>query len=179
MELITSRLVLKEITWDHLEEVHKLHTIPEVDEFNTMGLAKSIAETRENIRPFIDIRKDVSQKAYNWAVFLKEDDTFIGMSGMFLSMDKYKMGEIYYKLLPKFWGQGFATEVARKMIDFGFDQLKLHRIEAGTAVGNIHSENILLKIGMSHEGLRRKILPIRGQWVDGNQFAIVEDDPRT
>ena len=65
-----------------------------------------------------------------------------------------------------------------KWLDYGFETLKLHRIEAGTAVGNDRSIRVLERIGMKREGIRRKILPIRGEWVDNYHYAILDDDPR-
>ena len=49
---------------------------------------------------------------------------------------------------------------------------------AGVATENIQSIRVLEKSGMTREGLRRKVLPIRGEWVDNYEYAIVEDDPR-
>ncbi len=45
------------------------------------------------------------------------------------------------------------------------------------ATDNIASVKVLEKAGMENEGVRRKILPIRGEWKDNYHFAIVEDDP--
>ncbi len=55
---------------------------------------------------------------------------------------------------------------------------RLHKVEAGVAIGNIKSIRVLEKTGMTREGLRRKILPIRGEWVDNYHYAIVESDKR-
>lgn len=178
MEIASKRLILKEIGWDDLEDIHQLHSFPEVDEFNTLGIPGSIEETRELIRPDIDSPKNSPQKSFTWKVCLKESDTFIGLAGLTLSYDKFKLGEIYYKLLPSYWGHGYATEVAKTLIDTGFEDFKLHKVEAGVATGNHKSIQVLEKAGMIREGLRRKILPIRGEWKDNYHYAIVEDDPR-
>lgn len=61
---------------------------------------------------------------------------------------------------------------------FGFEELNLHKIEAGTNTDNFQSIRVLEKIGMYREGLRRKIVPMHGQWKDGYLYGIVEDDPR-
>jgi RimJ/RimL family protein N-acetyltransferase len=88
------------------------------------------------------------------------------------------LGEIYYKLFPDHWGKGYATEVSRTLIMTGFNDFHLHKVEAGVATENIRSIRVLEKSGMKREGLRRKILPIRGEWKDNYHYAIVEDDPR-
>lgn len=97
---------------------------------------------------------------------------------MTLSQDKFRLGEIYYKLRPLFWGRGYATEVAKTLIKAGFEDFELHKVEAGVATENKASIRVLEKAGMIREGLRRKILPIRGEWMDNYHYAIVEDDPR-
>jgi ribosomal-protein-alanine N-acetyltransferase len=178
MELESGRLKLIEITWNDLGDIHNLHSIPEVDEFNTLGLPKSIEETREIIRPFIESGNEQLKKSYSWKIILKESDTFIGLAGLTLSNDKFRLGEIYYKLNPIYWEKGYATEVSRALIKSGFEYFHLHKVEAGVAVQNVRSIKVLEKSGMTREGLRRKILPIRGNWIDNYHYAIVEDDPR-
>jgi len=176
MNLESERLILKEITWDDLEDIHKLHSIPEVDEFNTLGIPENIEETKEVIRPAIVNQNEDIRNKYCWTINIKTGSKFIGLAGLSLSTDRFKMGEIYFKLSPVHWGKGYATETARTLIKFGFRDLKLHRIEAGVAIENIRSIRVLEKAGMVREGIRRRILPIRGQWKDNYHYAILEDD---
>jgi RimJ/RimL family protein N-acetyltransferase len=178
MNIESQRVILKEISWDDLDNIHLLHSFPEVDEFNTLGLPKNIEETRELIRPAIEGKTSEKKSSYTWRIVLKDSEEFIGLAGMFLSLDKFKLGEIYYKLLPSFWGNGYATETAKALIKAGFDDFNLHKVEAGVVTENFKSIKVLEKCGMIREGLRRKILPIRGKWVDNFHYAIVEDDLR-
>jgi [ribosomal protein S5]-alanine N-acetyltransferase len=178
MELESKRLKLKEVTWNDAEVIHELYSIPEVDKYNTLGIPKDIEETKENIRPLIEAQNSEIRKSYFWKIVKKDSDEFIGVAGLTLSANKFKLGEIYYKLLPSQWGQGYATEVSRTLIKSGFDDFHLHKVEAGVATENIGSIRVLEKSGMTREGLRRKILPIRGEWKDNYHYAIVEDDPR-
>ena len=176
--LETSRLLLSEITMDDLENIHKLHSIPEVDEFNTLGIPETINETKKLIVPLSEARLKVPRNTYTWKIILKETNQFIGLAGFTLSNDKFKLGEIYYKLHPEHWGNGYATELSKRLVVAGFEDFELHKIEAGVATENIKSIHVLEKIGMTREGLRRKILPIRGKWMDNYHYAIVEDDKR-
>jgi [ribosomal protein S5]-alanine N-acetyltransferase len=178
MVIESERLTLKEISWDDLEDIHRLHCFPEVDEFNTIGIPSKIGDTKKLIKPMIESRSIIPRKVYTWKIILKEHNTFIGLTGFSLSLDRFKLGEIYYKLLPDYWGKGYATETVKILIRTGFDFFKLHKIEAGVATQNIRSIHVLEKVGMTKEGLRRKILPIRGEWVDNYHYAILEDDPR-
>jgi len=178
MDIITDRLILKEITWEDLEDIHRLHSVPEVDEFNTLGIPADLEETRDLMRKDIEPPGTEAQSKYTWRITIKHSQEFIGLAGMTLSNDKYRLGEIYYKFLPEYWGQGYATEVTKNLIVVGFDKLHLHKVEAGVASENERSIRVLEKAGMTREGLRRKILPIRGEWKDNYHYAIVEDDPR-
>jgi len=178
MEIVTERLLLREITWNDLEDIHRLHSRPEVDEYNTLGIPGDLNETRELMRPEIEIEKKDPQSRYTWRIILQQTGEFMGLAGLILSNDKYRLGEIYYKLLPEFWGRGYATEVAKNLIVAGFEKFRLHKVEAGVATDNERSIRVLEKAGMTREGLRRRILPIRGEWKDNYHYAIVEDDPR-
>jgi ribosomal-protein-alanine N-acetyltransferase len=178
MNLESIRLSLKEISWDDLENIHRLLSCQEVDEFNTLGLPKDIEETKGIICPMIEAQSKKPQKSYTWKINLKGTNDFIGIAGMSLSLDKFKLGEIYYKLLPDHWGKGYATEASKTLIKSGFDIFHLHKVEAGVSTENLKSIRVLEKSGMTREGLRRKILPIRGEWKDNYHYAIVEDDPK-
>ncbi len=177
MELKTARLIMREVEWDDLNDIFILESNPEVDQYNTLGIPDNINVTREHLRPFIEDRKAEVRKKYCWTVRLAGSGEFIGLTGMTLSADRFKMGEIWYNLMPYHWGSGYATEVAKRLIRFGFESLNLHRIEAGVATANKRSIKVLEKAGMTIEGIRRKILPIRGEWVDNYHYAVLEDDP--
>lgn len=174
----TSRLVLKPISWDDLEELHQLHSLPEVDEFNTLGIPSDISVTRKLLETMIAAGNEEPITKLSWSIRRVEDNAFAGEAGMILSANRFRRGEIYYNLLPSYWGHGYATEVARELIRMGFEDLDLHRIEAGVAIENFRSIHVLEKAGMTREGQRRKILPIRGEWKDNYHYAILETDPR-
>jgi len=174
----TKRLMLLEITNDDLQDIHQLLSIPEVDEFNTFGIPNLLEDTEKHVNQIIKHQSKVPRDSYTWKIILKSSNQFIGLTGFVLSNDKYKLGEIYYKFHPKYWGNGFATELSKRLVILGFGEFNLHKVEAGVATENIKSIRVLEKIGMTREGLRRKILPIRGEWKDNYHYAIVEDDKR-
>ncbi len=163
MQLFTERLILTEISSQDLEKIHQLHSIPEVDEFNTLGIPKDLEETRQIIQRDIDDQNKSPRSRYCWKIILKETNEFIGLAGMFPSNDRFKMAEFYYKLFPDFWGNGYATETAKRIIRFGFEELKLHRIEAGVATKNVASIRVLEKAGMSNEGITKENSSHQGQ----------------
>lgn len=178
MKIETERLILREIDRTDLEAIHQLHSVPEVDEFNTLGIPENLKETLQIMEPILKNQKASVRKHYSWMIFSKKTGEFLGLAGLTLSADRFRLGEIYYKFFPEFWGKGYATEVSKVLIKCGFEYFSLHKMEAGVAVENFRSIRVLEKSGMIREGLRRKILPIRGEWVDCYLYAIIEDDPR-
>ena len=177
MELLTDRLILKEITWDDVELIHQLHSLKEVDEFNTIGIPRHTGDTLEVLFISIEDQEMTIRTHFGWTVWTHAGSEFVGEAGMHLSDDRFLSADLYYSLKPAHWNKGYATEVVKRMIVFGFGELKLHRIQAGVDTENKRSIRVLEKAGMTREGLRRKMLPIRGQWKDNYQYAIVEDDP--
>lgn len=178
MDIESTRLIFAEVSAADLENIHILYSSPEIDKYNTLGIPKDIEDTKNLVRRMVYAQKESPRSSYNWTISLKRNSEFIGMAGLTLANNKFKLGEIYFEILPSFWGNGYATEVSKTLIALGFDKFSLHKIEAGVATENIASIRVLEKSGMIREGRRRKLLPIRGEWKDNFHYAIVEDDPR-
>ncbi len=178
VELYTERLKLRLLQESDIEEVHKLLSIPEVDQYNTLGIPKNIEATRKIEQALFDNHKKEEIDYYTFAVLLKDSNEFIGKAAFIVAPKKYQSGEVWYKYNPKYWGKGYATEVANCLLDFGFNTLNLHRIEAGCAVDNIGSIKVLEKIGMTREGRKRQLLPLKTGWSDNYEYAILDTDPR-
>jgi ribosomal-protein-alanine N-acetyltransferase len=176
MQLQTERLILKELNLLDLNVVHELNSSPEVDEYNTLGIPESIHTTEVYLQEFLEQQVTEPRKHFTLSIRLIETDQFIGLIALNLGKPKFKTAEVWYKVLPVFWRKGYTTEVLVKLLEFGFNELKLHRIEAGCAVENIASIKVLEKAGMIREGSKRKVLPIRGSWVDNYFYAILETE---
>jgi ribosomal-protein-alanine N-acetyltransferase len=75
-------------------------------------------------------------------------------------------------------GKGYMTEAVRLVVKYAFDELKLHRIEAGVMPHNLGSIKVLEKAGFHKEGIAKKNVKINGKWEDHQVLAIVnENDP--
>lgn len=71
-----------------------------------------------------------------------------------------------YGIAKMLEGQGYMSEAVRAVIQFAFDDLDLHRIEAGYAPNNMRSAGLLKSCGFEVEGLQKGLLLINGMWVD-------------
>ena len=177
-EILTERTRMKLIELSDLNSIHELHSLPETDEYNALGIPKNIEETKSIIKPWIQENLLSEIKNYTFAIEQKETGKFIGLFGLKLGSEKYKRAEVWYKIHFDFWNKGYATETLKSMINFGFNTLKLHRIQAGCAVGNIGSICVLEKSGMIKEGRGRQILPLKSGWSDNFEYSILETDER-
>lgn len=70
-------------------------------------------------------------------------------------------------------GKGYATEAIKALVDYAFEELHLHRIEAGVMPRNLPSQRVLEKAGFHREGIARKNVNINGIWEDHQVLAIL------
>ncbi len=173
--LKTKRLNIRELELKDIDNVHQLHSLPETDEFNTLGIPKTIQVTKTILSEWLDEQNQNPRNSYVFGIELEEVRKFIGLIAINLGKKNYRTAEVWFKVHKDFWRNGYTTDALTKMLDFGFNQLQLHRIEAGCAIDNIASSKVLEKVGMTREGLKRKKLPIRGEWKDNYFYAILEE----
>jgi RimJ/RimL family protein N-acetyltransferase len=84
-----------------------------------------------------------------WAVVAKTDGRFIGNASIRPRPTHKNETEIGYMLMPVEWGKGYATEIARALVRFGFDELKLGTVYATVDIENTDSIHVLEKCGMT------------------------------
>lgn len=174
--LKTNRLKIRELTFADLDNVHKLHSLPETDEFNTLGIPETIQTTEKILEEWLTLQKQEPRKSYILGIEKNDNNGFVGLIAINLGKVNYRTAEVWFKTHKDFWRKGYTTEALTKLLEFGFYDLKLHRIEAGCAVENIASSKVLEKVGMTREGMKRKKLPIRGEWRDNYFYGILEED---
>ena len=175
IELISDRIRLRPISKNDLEPIHELHSFPETDEFNTLGIPKNINETKIILRNWLDLMRVKKVTNHIFTVESLEGN-FIGLIALNQGSLKQQRGEVWYKILPKLWSKGYATEALNLVLDFGFEQVELHRITAGCAIDNLGSIRVLEKVGMIREGICREILPLRKGWTDNYEYAILRTE---
>ncbi len=144
MKPITSeRLLLRTISNVDIQDIHKLHSLPQVDRFNTLGIPENLVEIEKALALWLK-RNDLVFK-----IELKNNKSFVGLIALKTGNPKFKKAEVWYKLYPDFWNKGYATEALEIILNYGFKELGLHRIEAGCAVDNFGSIKVLEKAGIS------------------------------
>jgi RimJ/RimL family protein N-acetyltransferase len=77
---------------------------------------------------------------------------------------------------PKAWGSGYATEACAHVLDYGFADLRLHRVGASVDAGNEASVALLERLGFVHEGTSRDDIYRDGAYVDRERYGLLEDE---
>ncbi len=160
--LVTERLVLRPMrvadAFDMYEYAHR----EDVTEYLLWSPHTSIAHTRDYLA-YIESRYAICD-FYDWAVTLSDTGKMIGTVG-FTRLDlAHDLGEIGYVLNPEYHGKGIAAEAAGRVMEFGFSELSLHRIEAKFMKGNDASLRVMEKLGMVFEGYHTDSMLVKGQY---------------
>ncbi len=172
LPLATERLRLRNFTDGDLASVHAYASDLEVVRYVVWG-PNTEADTRNFITHAKQRALDEQRKEFEMALVLLNNSAVIGAASIHLVNDKEAW--IGYCLNRKYWGQGYATEAARALLDFGFDHLQLHRIYATVDPRNNSPSQILKKIGMVQEAHFRQNKLAKGAWRDTDVYAILEN----
>ena len=114
-----------------------------------------------------------------FAVTLKGYDTAIGLFQVRELDPGFATAEWGFAIGSAFWGTGVFKASARFVLEFVFDTLGVHRLEARAAVRNGRGLGALRKTGAVQEGLLRKSFLRNGEYLDQVLYAILSDDWRT
>ena len=109
------------------------------------------------------------------AILNAEGGALVGLCGVVIPKGSEE-GEIWYLLDPQWWGKGIATDAAKKLLDLGFGELRLHRIWASCLPENPASGRVLEKAGLRKEGFQLKNLKIHGEWRSSFLYAILAEE---
>ena len=178
LTLIAERIVLREFTEGDWQAVHEYASDSEVVRYMEWG-PNAEKETRDFIKRAMESRRKKRRRDYQFAVILKEEDRLIGSCGLCVSNPNYQEAWIGYCFNRHFWGKGYGTEAARRLLTFGFDELKLHRISATCDPQNKGSVGVLKRTGMLCEGRLREHKRVKGRWRDSFLYAILSHEWKT
>ena len=113
-----------------------------------------------------------------YAVTLKGYDTAIGIFQVRETEQGFGTGEWGFALGSPFWGTGVFAEGAELMLEFVFETVGVHRLEARAAVRNGRGSAALRKVGAVQEGGLRKSFLKNGEYLDQALYGIIADDWR-
>lgn len=146
----TERLIIREIVLTDMDAMFELHSDPEVHRY----LGNKTITSQEKLMEAIDFLRQqyIEFGVGRWAMINKKTNEFIGWTGLeYVTKETNNHKNFYdlgYRLLKRFWGQGFATESAHASLDYAFDKLNATEVYAMADIENEGSNKILKKVGL-------------------------------
>ena len=161
----TDRLILRQIVESDLEDIFKGLSDPMVVQYYGISF-DTLEATKDQLVWFRELEEKETGRW--WAVCTKEDNIFCGAGGFNDWNHKHKKAEIGFWLLPHYWGKGFLKEAMSQIMEHGFKEMNLHRIEGYVESTNTKCKSAIGKVEMTYEGTMKDCE------MKGNEFISID-----
>lgn len=168
--LETDRLILRLLENKDSKDIFSIFSSENVTKYYGMFPMKELSEAEQLILKFKN--SFLEEKSIRWGIEIKQSKQIIGTCGFHNWNKRHFRAEIGYELGEQFWKKGYAKEAVLAIIDYGFKNMELARIEAVTYPENTASKNMLNTLGFEYEGLLKKYAYFRNKHQDLNMFSI-------
>ena len=141
MKFFTERLILRTVTEFDSQDVFEIRSNPEINTFLHRDPPKNSFEALEfilNIK-----RRAANNEIIFWGISLQNNPKLIGTICLWKFSEDRKTAELGYELLPEFQGKGIMSEAVNFVLNYGFEDLDLDKIEAFTNKNNLNSIKFL------------------------------------
>jgi len=170
----TDRLILRKVRRSDALDLYEYCRSPISAKFAEWEPHENLSVTKQYISWLLNSAK--RGEYMTWAIELKESGKVIGTCS-FTSVDKeFKIAEIGYGILNEYWGNGYASEAVKAILEYGFCNIGFCRIFARIMKENTASVHLALSVGMECEGFMRKAVWCKGKAHDVYFYAITDDD---
>jgi RimJ/RimL family protein N-acetyltransferase len=174
----TERLHLRRFVPDDLEALHEIYSDP--------GVVRYLYEdvrSLDEVRALLDRKRaqtSLSREGDALAVALvaRETGRLVGNVVLQWVSEAHRQGEIGFVMHPAEQGRGYATEAARPLLAYAFDELRLHRVVGRTEARNAGSARVLEKLGMRREAHLVENEWVKGEWQSELVYAILAREAR-
>lgn len=175
LPLQTRRLVLRDYT---LADVPSVFAYAKEAAYWQFQRAEApAAEQLETLLNWVVTEQSVVPRTmYFLAAARRDTGEIVGEAVLKIVDPAERQGEVGFGIAPKFWKQGFATEIAGAVLDAAFGHFKLHRVAAQCSPDNKASIRVLQKVGMAREGLLRDVHFARGKWWSTLNYSVLDQE---
>jgi [ribosomal protein S5]-alanine N-acetyltransferase len=172
--LETERLLLRQLLIEDVDFIFRHFSNSDVTQY--LMDEPPVSEYTQ-ARDIIQFYQEPEVNARNrWGIIHKSDNELIGTCGFHKWEKQYFRSELGYDLNPKYWGQGYMKEALRAVIQNGFYQMGLNRIDALVYIKNVRSIRLLQKLGFTKEGTLRDYFYLDGKYYDHFIFALLRKE---
>lgn len=175
--LHSERLLLRRITLDDTADMFYFRSDPEILRY----LGRDPAKTQDEAAAFIRLLDEnlSRNEGIQWGVEWKEQPGKLAGSICYWRMENENdRAELGYLMAPPFWGKGLMKEAIRTVLDYGFQQLRLHSVVAKLTPANKASSAVLEANGFRLEGHFREDFYYNGQYEDTLVYGCLATDKR-
>jgi len=175
-ELQTERLVLREVRLEDGPALQAFQNRPE--QWRRMAMEpEEFADGTLRVQRYFEHRgPETGRRLFVYVAHERSLGALIGQVS--LARAHPALASLGFSVATEYWSKGYAAEMAIRLIEFGFDEIGLHRISADVAIENETSKRVLEKIGMTYEGTTRDCIWAQGRWWTESQYAILVGDYR-
>ena len=170
-ELTTERLLLRQINVKDANEVFLLRSHEQVMKYIDRPKAKNIDEAIDFIKMIATIT--ANNEAIQWGITFKDNPKLLGYIGFWRMQKENFRAEIGYALLPEHQQKGIADEALKAVIDYGFNTMNLHSIEANLNPDNAASSKLLEKNSFVKEAYFRENYYFEGKFIDSLIYCLL------
>ncbi|MDO4742739.1 MAG: GNAT family protein [bacterium] len=171
--LETDRLRLRRIRRSDTFDIYQYSKKQSVCKYTEWLPHTDIKQTRSFVRQTIKAYR--KHEGMVWGIELKENGRLIGTCGFTVVDPTFLIAEIGYCLSDMYWRRGLGAEAVGCVVAFGFEVMKLLRIEVRMMVDNKASSALAEKLGFSFEGLNKKSMYFKGGAHDILRYGMTDD----
>jgi len=173
--LHTPRLLLRAFTMDDAPALIQVAKDFEVAD-TTLAIAHPFDEkaAQEWLQPLHEY--DQLGLKTTWAITQRSTQVLMGMVSLMADPHNDGVLDLGYWLGVAYWGQGYATEATRAVVDFAFQNPRCERLQAYHFTRNIGSRKVLLKLGFQYEGQRQAAIRKWGRLEDIQLYGLLRKD---
>jgi ribosomal-protein-alanine N-acetyltransferase len=170
-ELMTERLHLKQMTPEDAPALFEMRSDKQVMKY----IGRPLAQTVDDAMALIQLVTDMLQtnEAITWGIYLKEGSLLKGTIGFWRIQKEHYRAEIGYLLHPSLQGKGLMQEALQPVLQYGFEVMKLHSIEANISPANVASIKLVEKNGFSREAYFKENYFHNGEFLDTVIYSLL------
>jgi RimJ/RimL family protein N-acetyltransferase len=176
-DLETARLTLRELSPEDAPALQEWQNSP--TQWRLMAVEPAeFSDAAVRIGNYQRYRGEgADRRLFVYSARLKSDDALIG--SVSLARSHREIASLELSVAGAHGRQGYGTELVRRILVFGFGDIRLHRIAADVAIENQACVRVMERVGMHREGISRDCIFAQGRWWTEAKYALLASDFRT